>query len=562
MLNLVKVLVVMTVVVSGVAAQFVPPDNIIRNGSFDLGLTDNGTNVWNLQGDAKGNINVHNQALRCTVITTNSNNNELRVIQSGNWIKLDNGVKYRLTFTAWAAAPRTITPRVTNPTRTIVHLPDTLALLTTTPQTFTREFTMTRDEDNGAVFFACANDSPTWYLDDVRLVAISPLIPPSLTLPTAADIDYGAVLSSSDLSGGSDIGTWAWSNGEEIPTVANDGYEVTFTPDEYGQLDWSVIEGWDDATSTVRQTVSITVNPAPLTLTAEDKSIFIGGEEPDYTYTLDGFVNDEDEDVVDFSALAFDLDRDFDSSEEGAFTVTPSGAVAENYEITHVSGTLTVTCNHDWSILITVTEPTCTEKGEGYRKCSKCDTEDSENTFEIPELGHGWDEWELTAPVTCETDGEETRECKHDPEHSESRPVEALGHGWDEWEVSTEPTEEAEGEETRVCKHDATHTETRPIEKLEPTSIRDICRGDCPQSPAILKQTVVSDKMEIVPDGVTRVVIYDALGNLVYTGSDSIWDLRNSAGRRVAEGTYLVTAEVRGRDGTVRWYSARLGVKR
>ncbi len=43
--------------------------------------------------------------------------------------------------------------------------------------------------------------------------------------------------------------------------------------------------------------------------------------------------------------------------------------------------------------------------------------------------------------------------------------VEAL-HDWGEWTVTKEPTTTEEGVETRVCKYDPTHTETRPIPKL------------------------------------------------------------------------------------------------
>jgi len=76
------------------------------------------------------------------------------------------------------------------------------------------------------------------------------------------------------------------------------------------------------------------------------------------------------------------------------------------------------------------------------------------------------------------------------------------------------------------------------------------------------------------------VVIYDMTGNVVFeckgmacclTRSSSadkasrvltVWDLRNSAGRFVANGTYLVVAEVKSANGKVYAYSARLGVKR
>ena len=82
----------------------------------------------------------------------------------------------------------------------------------------------------------------------------------------------------------------------------------------------------------------------------------------------------------------------------------------------------------------------------------------------------------------------------------------------------------------------------------------------------------VSDKAEIsvmLPNNdkavETKIAIYDMTGNVVFstTARDNVsWDLRNSAGRFVANGTYLVVAEVKGASGKIYTYSARLGVKR
>ena len=87
----------------------------------------------------------------------------------------------------------------------------------------------------------------------------------------------------------------------------------------------------------------------------------------------------------------------------------------------------------------------------------------------------------------------------------------------------------------------------------------------------------VSDKVEIsviLPNNEksveTKIVIYDMTGNVVYSGASTgsatggaiVWDLRNSTGRFVANGTYLVIAEVKDRNGRTHTYSARLGVKR
>ena len=48
-----------------------------------------------------------------------------------------------------------------------------------------------------------------------------------------------------------------------------------------------------------------------------------------------------------------------------------------------------------------------------------------------------------------------------------------IAHDWGEWEVITPATETSEGVETRICKSDPSHTETRAIPKLTPTPNTD-----------------------------------------------------------------------------------------
>jgi hypothetical protein len=89
----------------------------------------------------------------------------------------------------------------------------------------------------------------------------------------------------------------------------------------------------------------------------------------------------------------------------------------------------------------------------------------------------------------------------------------------------------------------------------------------------MLSSNVVSDKVEMAVRlenneriAQTKVVIYDAVGNVVFdatTREDRLaWNLTNGAGRAVANGTYLVTAQVRGVSGKTWGYSAKLGVRR
>ena len=64
-------------------------------------------------------------------------------------------------------------------------------------------------------------------------ITIAKATAPTLTFPNAGGLTYGQKLSESMLTGGStEYGTFAWKDGNIIPTVNNTGYEVVFTPSE------------------------------------------------------------------------------------------------------------------------------------------------------------------------------------------------------------------------------------------------------------------------------------------------------------------------------------------
>ena len=81
--------------------------------------------------------------------------------------------------------------------------------------------------------------------------------------------------------------------------------------------------------------------------------------------------------------------------------------------------------DHLWSD--TETLPTCTEAGEKGKVCSRCGMKETEK---IPALGHDWGAWTVTTPATCTNEGVETRTCKRDPRHVETRTIPATGHHW------------------------------------------------------------------------------------------------------------------------------------
>ena len=94
---------------------------------------------------------------------------------------------------------------------------------------------------------------------------------PTITFPNRiSSIIYGQKLSESILENGSkEYGTFAWTNGNIIPTITNSGYEVTFTPNA------NTLKNYETITNTTK-TVSVSVTKATPTVSVSAK--VSGGE--------------------------------------------------------------------------------------------------------------------------------------------------------------------------------------------------------------------------------------------------------------------------------------------
>jgi hypothetical protein len=79
---------------------------------------------------------------------------------------------------------------------------------------------------------------------------------------------------------------------------------------------------------------------AKLTVTAEDKTVTFSEAAPEFTAKYEGFVNDENESVLG-GTLEFDCGYDGSVYAE-TFDIIPNGLTSDNYNITFVKGTLTV----------------------------------------------------------------------------------------------------------------------------------------------------------------------------------------------------------------------------
>ena len=112
-------------------------------------------------------------------------------------------------------------------------------------------------------------------------------------------------------------------------TSAPGEYDITIAQGTIANYSYELVGG------------KLTVKPAPLTITADNKTKAYGEALPQLTYTITGFVNDETEDVVTTKPTITTTATA--ESATGQYPITVADAVAANYEISYVSGTLTVT---------------------------------------------------------------------------------------------------------------------------------------------------------------------------------------------------------------------------
>ena len=96
---------------------------------------------------------------------------------------------------------------------------------------------------------------------------------------------------------------------------------------------------WSDGT-TEDKIIFWEIDKVPLTITANDKTITYGDELSNDGVSYSGFVNNEDSSVLGGGlSYAYTYEQNNDA---GEYLITPSGLTSDNYDITFVSGKLTV----------------------------------------------------------------------------------------------------------------------------------------------------------------------------------------------------------------------------
>lgn len=98
-----------------------------------------------------------------------------------------------------------------------------------------------------------------------------------------------------------------------------------------------------DGYSQKQETVSFSVGKAALIVTADNATVAYGEPKPEFTAQINGFVNDDYEGDL-TGTLEFDCAYAA-GSPVGTYPITPKGLTSNNYSISFVDGTLTVTEN-------------------------------------------------------------------------------------------------------------------------------------------------------------------------------------------------------------------------
>ena len=190
----------------------------------------------------------------------------------------------------------------------------------------------------------------------------------AVTVDVAEGTDYAAVnglslgsymiapLSLSDITITADFGTLTYNGSAQTPSPSNvtfDGTSVVPSTD-YTLSIWANNTNAGTASVTLAgagnytgsQVVNFTIDPKPLTLITDDKTIFVGDTEPIYTYTVDGLIAPDTAAVID-TAPSMSV-TGFKSTNPASYPIVIAGGITSNANYTvgaHVNGTLTVTAS-------------------------------------------------------------------------------------------------------------------------------------------------------------------------------------------------------------------------
>lgn len=135
-------------------------------------------------------------------------------------------------------------------------------------------------------------------------------------------------------------------SGITVKYRVDDGAYATTLPiatDAKDYVVWYKVDETEKYAAVTETSLSVTISPKPLTITANSQTIDYAASIPNFTATYSGFVGDENESAL-TGTLTFDCAYN-PSSESGSYDITPKGLSSNNYDIKFVKGILTVNPN-------------------------------------------------------------------------------------------------------------------------------------------------------------------------------------------------------------------------
>ena len=182
-----------------------------------------------------------------------------------------------------------------------------------------------------------AYEAADYWKDFKEIVEVGGLEEQNMSLNELPTMTYGDVaheLPATTIEGL----TLAWAiEDETIAEISGN----TLTIKGAGTTTVTATQTGNDEYEAFERTFMLTVNKAPLTITANDCTKLEGEENPDLTVSYEGFVYNDD--ISSLTTLPSITTTATTESPAGTYPITASGAEAANYEITYVEGTLTVT---------------------------------------------------------------------------------------------------------------------------------------------------------------------------------------------------------------------------
>lgn len=166
-------------------------------------------------------------------------------------------------------------------------------------------------------------------------LTLAPAVPPTITPVDMGELIYGTPLSTDVLPVTASIddvaveGVFTYEPDlGTILAVGDHDIVATFTPTDLTQYTMASL------------TQSVSIQPAPLTIRVADAERAFDAPNPEFTFTFEGFVNDEDSTILDTPPTA--TTEATQESAPGTYPITASGAEAANYVITYENGSLTI----------------------------------------------------------------------------------------------------------------------------------------------------------------------------------------------------------------------------